>query len=198
MADVSTVSAIVSPVFPPIKVIVNSQFDWPTFLLGGAAGSFIGAFIILGIERWWDARTEEAKSVKEKEKISQALNIELQSSIETCNKLIGLISHDPAVTTYARFEHLWLETYRNKYIDFTNQESLNLYIYLYNAKRYEEIIYDLQAHAQAFLASSRALTTFKSTYESMNRNIFQRVQELKVLLEFIQNDRVDNKLPKKV
>lgn len=194
IASVPTFSKLITTTPPQLKVAVSQPFDWLTFFWGGAFGTFVGAFIILGIERLWNFFTERIKSEKEKKQITHALNAEIQSNIEMCEQVITTISQNPAVMTFAKFEYLWIKTYSNKYIDFTNADSLRLYSFLFGARKAMDIIHDLQANLQMFSASSRALTSYGTTFTTMNQNILQNVQRLKTILEEIKNRRVENKM----
>lgn len=132
----------------PLNVfVVNSQqFEWTSFLWGGAAGSFIGAFIILGIEKILSSLLEERRNKKEENKISLAFNIEIDQNIVLCDNIIKTMGADKTSYSwsFARFKILWTEKYSEKYIDYTNSDSLRLCSFLYCVKALNDQITDIQ------------------------------------------------------
>jgi hypothetical protein len=188
-------SAINLPISIPIKLISSQSFDWLTFFWGGAVGSFVGAFVILTMERILDLIITKIKSHQEKHQITHALNTEIQSNLDLCELIIGAISRNTTATiTYTNFEYTWNQTYSNRIIDFSNQDSLRLYSFLYGARNSIDTIHALQANLQMFSASSRALSGYHSITQHMNQNILQFVQRLKSILEEIKSRRHDNKI----
>lgn len=189
-----TVTNIISPTITDTKMVSNQSFDWLTFFWGGAVGSFIGALIILGLERILDVIIGKWKSHQEEKQVSYALDKEIQTNIDICNQLITTLAGSGSIIAFTKPDSMWLQTYCSKYIDFTNSDSLKLYSALYRAKNLMEIISGIQSNQQMFTATSRALGNFNNIVTEMNKNISQYAQRLKTALEEIQRNKVGNKM----
>lgn len=190
-----TITNTVATTIAVPKTPVNQSFDWLTFFWGGALGSFIGALIILSLERILDSISNSWKSHQEEKQISHALDKEIQTNIDTCNELIRTLTGSGSIIAFTKLESVWLQIYCNKYIDFTNTDSLKLYSSLIRSKNLIGIIHGLQNNQQMFTATSRALSNFNNVVTQMNQNISQYAQRLKTALEEIQQKRVGNKMP---
>lgn len=167
-----------------------STFDWLVFFFGGAFGSIL----ILGFGKFLDNHSNKKIFSKDKNQVSKALNTEVQSNIDICNKTISSINKDPQILTTTIFDYLWIQTYSNKYIDFTNEDSLHLYSLLSNARKSIQRIDVLQVNLRNFANSNMALTGNISIIESMNKDILQKIKELKSILKrIIKLDQLSGK-----
>ena len=68
---------------------MNTNFDWLTFFWGGALGSFIGACLILGLERILNFFQERSRKIHEMDLISKSLTAEIIINSEQCKKTLN-------------------------------------------------------------------------------------------------------------
>lgn len=177
----------------PVLVINPSNFDWISFLLGGALGSFVGALIILGMERYWDRRVEENKFIQEKKQVSKALEAEIGANLSICGSIIeSLKSAHHSIYIFNNFETGWLEKYSAAYIDFTNEDSLRLYSFLSGAKRLMYRFGQVQSAQHGLSASGRVLDNFQDLAYKHNQGMLKIAEELMPILKAIKNHRKDN------
>jgi hypothetical protein len=104
----------------PVFVVNQNNFNWLTFLLGGAAGSFIGALIILSIERFWVFYKEKRKQKMELEKASFSLTMENMLNYRYCYlqmKRIEKNSNNILGLSFIPFKTFWLDTFRYNFLD---------------------------------------------------------------------------------
>lgn len=172
----------------PVFIVNPNNFDWITFFLGGAAGSFIGALIILGLDRFIDFLLTHNQSLLEKQKISQALLNELSQNIIICDDVIATISRDrTSIRAIGEFKFVWLETYSEKYIDFSNETSLALYTSIRNSKSYMRQISKIEDNIFMLSAAGAALGNYSQQVQRRNDVLIDLARILKKSFEDIKN-----------
>jgi hypothetical protein len=62
----------------PVRVTNPSGFDWWTFLLGGFAGSFIAAIVVLSVQRYLDNRIKNAERLNQRHVLLEHLKLNLE------------------------------------------------------------------------------------------------------------------------
>lgn len=173
----------------PVFVINSSNFDWLTFLLGGALGSFIGALIILVLERLLNQMWERQRELKEKNKICQALISEVGKNISICEEVIETLTKDVlSVRAIGEFKSVWLETYSEKYTDFLSDESIALYSLIRDSKSYARQISKFEDNIFMLSAAGAALGNYPQEIRRRNDVIVVLAKELKKTFEKIKGN----------
>lgn len=178
-----------------ISVVNQTSFDWMSFFWGGAVGSFIGALIILSIERIFDYIVAKIKFHSEKRQITNAFNVELENNLRICNYIIDTLSEVPnGINIFSKFDFIWLDKFLTLYIDFTCPDSLRLYSFLYGVKSLMGRFESSQQVLLSLSTSSRALSNFPILVNSNNQSMLKISNELKGILVAIKKIRKDNKI----
>jgi len=199
---IASVNAHIASTSPALKEVISAiprnqplpSFYWLTFFWGGALGAFTVALIVLNIERILNVIISSKKFKKEKIQITKALDTEIDANIDFCNHSIDAIRINPLAIIYPKFDSIWLQTYAKRYIDFTDEDSLRLFSFLDDAKKYMEIVQEMRASLHMLMVTSRALTNFTDIYSAMNQEILQKTLALQATLITIKKLRKDNKI----
>ncbi|NCU42583.1 MAG: hypothetical protein EOM19_07805 [Candidatus Moranbacteria bacterium] len=127
----------------PVFVISQDNFNWLTFFLGGAVGSFFGALIILSIERFWLFYEEKRKKKIKLKKASHSLTMENTLNYMYCYSIIKKIEEEPDNILGFKFIHLetfWLNTFRYNFLDSYNDDHTQVLFLINNIEVTIEII----------------------------------------------------------
>lgn len=172
----------------PVFVINPNNFDWLTFLLGGALGSFIGALIILVLERLLNQMWERNQRLEEKKKICQALIIEVEKNILICEEAVETFTQNRlGIEAIGEFKFIWLETYSEKYANFLSDESRALYALIRDSKSYARQISKFEDNVFILSAISSAMEKYPGQIQNRNDTIVVLAKELKVTFEKIKS-----------
>src|SRR6266487_3234246 len=124
-----------------------------------------------------------------------SVNAHIASTSPALKEVISAIPRNqPLPIIYPKFDSIWLQTYAKRYIDFTDEDSLRLFSFLDDAKKYMEIVQEMRASLHMLMVTSRALTNFTDIYSAMNQEILQKTLALQATLITIKKLRKDNKI----
>lgn len=164
---------------------------------GGALGSFVGALIILGVQIIVDKIRSYFQYKKEEKYITRALETEIGYNMDIVDKMIELISRNSRKEyQFVRFQYIWLVKYCEKFIDYSHDDCLRLYSFLYGAKASMEKIEDNNKNLSVFAATSKALSSYHNVVESYNKTVLSLATNLKTILEATKKLKKENKIYK--
>lgn len=159
-----------------VLIVILLQKFKPSQFLGSVIGTFIGAFLILGIERvlmWFISK-------KEKEQISKALDLEISDNLRLCEEIVK--SLEPAhhsIFTFSEFETVWLKKFMNSCINYSDEDSIRLYSFLNGAKLLIQQFQTTHDNQQQLHTTSRALTSFSKIANAHNQKMIAIAKEIK-------------------
>ncbi len=173
----------------PVFVTSRSTFDWIS-LLGNVVGSFVGAAIVLGIERVLNKREIIAKKQAEFTAVQSALNTELDYNIRICSERVQLLKSDSTRPLLAvDLDTTWLNHFSNNYIDYTNEDSRRLYSYLHTANTLVKRLSLRQSHVDGFYVNWPMVDDSRVRIEKANKSILSGLNDLIGVLKIIKDLR---------
>ena len=182
----------------PVFVVNSSNFDWLTFFLGGATGSFLSALVILGLERIIQNIFEKKSLERKISFLTSALTTELVLNLENCKKFIGVLENSVrenpnSVNLFAKFKTRNLKEFSDQFIDYGNEKSLHLYLCFNNILSLIETIETIQ-DTSLKLATAPNNHLNEAALTSNNIKFTEQLKLLRSEIETVIKNKVRNKL----